>query len=288
MWNSGGHNYEAVSVDGDGNILFLMPRIGDQRLNAKFVYTIFDTSTDEWNDMVLMDMPIAYLYPYILVRKDLSINLVAQIGTYYEYLGLEDPSGNQMTTFLVNSLKLWNFKNLLSNEGITEQIILEIPVTDEDPRPQVQNSSAGDSYIDTLGYTHVLTWGHGGVDPNYNAAMMYYIYDGANKLIHEELLFTGHTYARFIESKSGNLYLITNKINTKLIEVFKANDDHKGFSAEPVFVQELTVAGASTYAGLSIASPRGGTPLEDYVDCVYPADSDPVATTWVYFRLQLE
>lgn len=42
--------------------------------------------------------------------------------------------------------------------------------------------------------------------------------------------------------------------------------------------------GMMEYSGLCIAASRGGTKLNDYIDCVYPCPSN----RWIYFRLYLK
>ncbi len=280
-------NYEAVSVDNDGNILYLSPSVNHVKDQARLIWTRFDVTDHTWSAAQPYYTDYTFLYPYILPKSDGSFNVVAEIGIPYSAIEVEAPDGY---TFLVNEMRMWSIPDWNSAAGVQQVWDYKIPFTEEQGYSQVQNASFGDSYVDSKGYTHTIMYVGRflGMDVA-PRGMVYVVFDQNNNLITQSRLFLGASSCRFAENKDGDLFLLRMANGSNIIELYAANSAHTQFDvSSPVFSKVLTEADGTpisqSYSGISVTSPRGGSATEDYVDCMFPSSN---TTEWRYFRLYL-
>ena len=291
-YSDGATNYEAVSVDADGNILVLVPYVNHTYGESRFIWTKFDVTTNQWSVAQQIKLDRCFLYPYILPQANGTFNVVAEIGIPYSAIEVEAPDGY---TFLVNEMRMWNIPAWNSSAGVTQNWTYNIPFTEEEGYSVVQNASMGDSYTDSMGYTHTIMCAtrYLGMDTP-PSAMVYCVFDQNNELISETTPFIGNFSCSFVEDSRGNLYLIKMESGSNRLELYAIDESHTKILTDiPLLSQKLYTENGTplvqTYSGISIASPRGGSTIEDYVDIIIPAmpSESGQPTTWQYMRLSL-
>ncbi len=84
-------------------------------------------------------------------------------------------------------------------------------------------------------------------------------------------------YCRIIQDTAGRFYLIT----PRALVPCDSTDGTKPGTPVPLDLK----GHEPEYSGIALAAPRGGTPLADAVDCVFPADKGKKV---VYIRVTLK
>ncbi len=235
----------------------------------------YRTAADgQWHSI---NIPTAmrYLYTVLLPNETGGLDIVGTSGVTWGDLGYTQPPS---TTFgYVNDrVHYWHTDNLAS------QPFKEVEVA-FNPQPAGSNAYvyifAYDAYRDTQGRVHIMYSMQG---PS----------TGQNIVGHHAILENGAIVkdvtlqnvwcpdtARIIQDTTGQFDLIT-KCGTS-IYVWPAD------SVDGTQLGSPTTLDVSQYppsSHLLLATPRGGSPVADYVDGVYPANNDGEL---VYFRIRL-
>lgn len=285
----GGHNYEGVSVDGDGNIIMAVAYVNnDKQYASKLTWLTLDTETDTWGEAHSSHVKWSELYIYALPKPDGTTSLVSNVAAGFTQMGYDAPLGLSFSWF---GITLWNIPDLEA-DAIDEIWRFDLPFSADYPDPLIINNYWGDAYVDTKGYTHVLLSAEHylGLDA-YPKQMRYVIFDENNEKILDRKLFDGGQSCRFVETPDGDLYILKMTNGTSKFEVYAVNEEHTNVASEtPIFVKSITNVSGDPYlsviSGITVTSVRGGNSLEHFVDVAFPIDEigNGIATDWITFR----
>ena len=215
-----------------------------------------------------------YCYTYVMPGADGSLSLVSTRDVKWETLGYLKPEGAFGYAF--NAIGLWHTPRLI------DEPLQSLLVREEPPSKgflDVLCSGQVDAYMDTEGRTHILYWLGGASAQGRSENRHAIVVDGC---VTRDVRLPGTMwqYYRVVQDTTGRFYLI--RATERNLVVYPATSDDGPQLGTPTW---LYLPGYNiVYSGQAIGAPRGGVPLADYVDGVFPSGE---GEKWVYFRIRL-
>lgn len=280
-WHDGDPSYSGASIAASGAV-YLLASQGGGEPGGLLQWASYDPSGRNWTDVMEIVTEQRYAYAYLLAEdRDGPLGIVAGRDVLWGVLG--DNPWFDPNDYAFNAISHWRSPNA-GIEPFVRIDIHEEPPTEDHSSPDTYANFNGDAYLDTEGRTHVVYRRRGattdGDDHLYHAVI-------ENDVIvrHARLDVRDNRGGAMIEDTLGTLYLLTYSQdggrNDKM-SVRTALDDIGTSWSEPV---EVDLGGSTIrYSGVTLAAPRTGSQLADYVDGAFPSGDD---NEWTHFRIRL-
>ena len=269
-WERTNWPYPSAGISPRGDLCLLASYLGKP---AKFEWACRSAHRGRWTFHVTR-MDYRYCYTYVMPAADGSLSLVSTRDVKWEALGYKKPEN--AFDYAFNAIGLWHTLHL-ADEPLQRLIVRE-----EAPDDRFLNvfcNAQADAYVDTARRTHILYWvqgpSTGGRKENRHAIV-------ENGCVARDVLLPGATwlYFRLVQDTTGRFYLI-GATDYYLLVYPATSEDGLEFGPRT----RLHLSGYRiVYSGQAIGAPRGGVPLADYVDGVFPSGE---GDRWVYYRVRL-
>ena len=221
-----------------------------------------------------------HCYEYVLDNRDGGITIAGMRDIFWDASEWDQRDDEFGAIF--DEVNFWTYKdNKLSDIRRVVKASQGKTIT----RPSVAINHAGDAYLDSEGYLHIMYYIYG-AETQGRAWQEYAVYmDGAE--VQKEALFErSHYSVSFIEDTAGQRYLLALSTNLRDLSIFHVNMVGGTFEvtlSKTIRIPNINSEGGS-FAGISLTAPRSGSTPADYVDVIYPHANQ---LGWNYFRLQL-
>ena len=283
-WHEGDPAYSAVGISRQGTIyLFASDGAGGSRPDGLFQWARYVRDERRWSDLFEVTMDYRYTYGYVLPGDGGDLHVVANRDVVWSALG-HDP-GLDPGTYAFNAIGYWHSGDS-EVEELTRTIVHEESPTEAYPAPDTFNNYKGDAYRDAAGRTHVVYLLRGATTGG-EEQLWHAIIEAGEVTYNARLDVDGGRGGVLTEDSRGRLYLLTYAMDGSpedTMAVYAAADERGTRWEAPVRIQ---LGGyIIRYSGVTIAAPRGGTGLADYVDGAFPAGDDN-DNEWVHFRIRL-
>ncbi len=271
-WERSFWPYNAAGIDADGDTVLLQS--GGEK-PGEFRWARRSARAGRWQFGVT-PLDYRHCYAYVLPGPRGRLTVVATRDVRWETLDYAKPAG--AFGYVFNAFGCWRWDDAARPRAETPR------VREEPPTPQFPSvfcDAQADAYEDTRGRLHILYWVAG--PSTQGVEELHHLLLERGRITHDVRLpsTVGH-YCRLVQDRRGRFFLIGADDNGAQLLVTPALSED-GFTLGRTFPLDLGRYHV-TYSGLALAVPRGGTPLSDTVDGVFPA-ADGAA--WVYFRLRL-
>jgi len=269
-WKQSDFPYAATATNARGDQFILA---SDESLAPSALYIAYRTAADgQWHSITL-PTDLRYSYVELLPDNNGGLTMVASDDVEWSTLGWNQPPG--AFTYVWDRINYWHTDNLLS------QSFQQLQVASY-PQPAGTNGYVNvfnqDAYLDTQGRTHILysvqTPSTGQQIVGHHAIVQ------NGSVVNDVTLANGYcpNETRMIQDTTGQFYVLSHCGSTLYVW---AGDSVDGTQlGAPV---SLDVSAYPVDSWFWLATPRGGSPIADYVDGVYSANND---TQLIYFRVR--
>jgi hypothetical protein len=260
--------YNAAGVGSDGTICVLQ---SNSSLKPGFLLWACRSASDGSWEFRQTSLPYRYCYA-IMFPKKTQLTLVAVRDVTWSALGYAKPAGAIDYSF--TEVRAFATPDYRSTPLASSLVREELP-TAAYPAPNVHHV---DAYMDSKGRLHVIYMlvGQGtlGMKQTRHAMLV------DDKVVADvELPMDG--FWRITQDTTGGFWALYGSGSRFVV--------YRGISEDGLTLgapTELDIGGEQVrYAGMAIAAPRTGVPLDDVVDGVFP--SGRLGERWVYFRVRL-
>ena len=223
-----------------------------------------------------------HCYTYMFPESGGRLSFTSTRDVLWATMGYQKPPG-WPHDYVFNRTGYWSTPNVETNATTELQVAESIP-SSEYPAVETRNTCV-DSYIDDRGRTHVLYVFRGPETLGEQYIRHSIVENGA---VTKTVQLSGQIrpffqmpsspaqFCRLIQDTAGRFYMIGTTA------VIPCDSDDGTMPGEPM---PMDLSGYIVeYSGISIAAPRGGTPLTDFVDGVFPTGG---GTQVVYVRIRL-
>ena len=270
-WIETWYGYPGAGIDLNGNIVVLeisgLAGFGE----SGFLWSYFSSSDLQWHGGST-DTEFTQAYHFIFPAANGGFTLINTVDTPWENMGLCKPPW-WWHACVFNYFTQWDkagFSSALNGFKVREAFQVEC---------EYVNSMAMESYKDLSGRTHSIYQYASNETGGTNQLRHAVVENGqvvADAALPSEL---GGTSARIIQDAGGRFYVIGNG------SIYPAESEDGTILGEPV---ALDFQGHNVQV-LYLAVPRGGVPVEDYIDGVFmeSANTGPNDGKWYYFRIRI-
>ncbi len=284
-WHEGNPAYSAVGISADG-VIYLMASNGGGGASpgGLFQWAKYTPENGQWSDVFELQMDYRYAYAYLFPGHGDGLDVVANRDVLWTVLGQVPKDGTSAYAF--NAIGYWHADGSSADE-FKRIIVHEEAPTETHPQPDTFNNYKGDAYRDALGRVHVVYVlrgaGTGGEEQLWHA-----IIEDEEVIHNGRLPVAGGRGGVLSQDTQGRLYLLTYAMNgspNDSLAVYAAEDETGTLWSAPV---HISLGGRVVrYSGITLATPRGGTQLTDFIDGAFPAGDNYNSPEWVHFRLRL-
>jgi len=221
-----------------------------------------------------------HCYNYILDNGDGGITIAGMRDIFWDASEWDQRDDEFGAIF--DEINFWTYKdNKLSDIHRVAKASQGKSIT----RPSVAINHAGDAFLDSRGYLHIMYYIYG-AETQGRAWQEYAVYKDGVEIQKENQFEQAHYSVRFIEDTAGQLYLLALSTNLRDLHLFTVDEVNGKFemTLSKVIPLENVNSDGGSFAGMSLTAPRSGSVRADFVDVIYP-HADQLG--WNYFRLQL-
>jgi hypothetical protein len=263
--NSQGYWGAGTNAAGD---MVIMQTENDQPYN--FWWATLNPSTSQWTFHTATP-PSGYSYVFVLPGAS-DISVVGMRDVHWSTLGL--PAGGTFD-YVFNELHLFHIASF------ADSTMTDYSLKEEQPGSNAPNEILYtlDSYLDTQNRLHILYW-----DANDQSDHVALVQN--NALTKDVAIKLASPWkARMIQDTTGRFYILS--IDNSTLDVYPGSAaDTDGTQYDAAVALNLTNAGCNDdwdfCLPITLANPRSGVPLANYVDGIYGKGTDVY-----YFRVQL-
>ncbi|MFC1574366.1 FlgD immunoglobulin-like domain containing protein, partial [Candidatus Latescibacterota bacterium] len=261
--------YYAAGISENGDIC--VTNSGGNESQGQFRWSFYQKDTDKWTFHYTRN-DYRYCYSYIFPLPGGKLSIVSNRDEPWSRLGYESPDG--AFGYVFNAIRYWH------TDDIKDQPLEEYGYIVEEPTEEHLSVQCymgyHNAYLDTKGRMHIV-YHVAGPSTEGRRVLKHTVYSPeGTQLYNGDLPEVAGGYCDIFEDDRGQFYLLS---STGLL--FPAGTDGISYGS-PV---ELDFGDNNVeYAGLTLATPRSGTPLGDVIDGVYSTKS---GTGVVYFRINL-
>ena len=281
-WVTSNWPYNAAGISERGDLVLVQ---SDGEAPGAFIWGYRPAGAAAW---ITGKVNVAqrHCYTYVLPGPDGRLAFSSTRDVLARTMGYDKTATSHSLGYVFNRLGIWETGDV-ARMPLGEVQLDETVPTAEFPEVWACGVS-GDTYRDTRGRLHVLYFFRG-PETQDRLCLRHTIIENGKKIktvtLPESLnrCFSvpggpaSWLFSRIIQDTTGRFYLI----GTTAIVPIGATDGTELGAPVP-----LDLGGhALEYSGLSIAAPRGGTPLADFVDAVFPSDQ---GKSVVYVRIQIK
>lgn len=261
--------YSGCTINDNGDIIFFETA---QDRPGYFLWDYYNASTKQWH-FHSVQMDYRYTYAFFFLNDNNSLSIAAMRDTLRHELGYPDSSD---FNYIFNEIRYFHIDDV-NNPTMTSTLVTQVqPRNDTD----YDVTYITDSYIDTVGRTHIL----------YNN-----LYDGAHHAIMQngrlikdvKLNISSSTKMRIVQDTEGHFYIISLDDSGNSINVYPGTaEDTDGTRLAPAVRLDISkYPGCSDYDFCQLPTftvPRGGNVLSNYLDGTYGNYNKEI-----YFRISL-
>lgn len=266
-WNQSNWPYAAAGISLGGD-LCLLQSSGEKP--GQFLWTYRRVTEARWH-FQQTPLDYRYCYTYVLPGTEGQLSFVSTRDVLWQTLNLKRPE--QAFNYVFNAIKYWHSSDTLQ-APLTELRINEARPTAT--YPDVLCNAQLDAYVDTQWRTHVL-YTYRGDQTQGKQTVRHAVLEAGQVIKDVALPEQGGSFWRIIQDTKGRFYLLASQGL-----VFAATSEDGTALGAPV-VMDLH-GYAVEYSGITLAAPRCGVPLADWVDAAFPSGHEK---QWIYFRLRL-
>jgi hypothetical protein len=261
-----GSAYNASGIDSAGNICVVASSGGPP---SRFNWSCLRRDENQWRGGNLI-LDYRYCYSYVFPQPDGSLELVSTRDVLWKELGYKWPPGrfefvyNKFTFWSMDDFRTGEFKEVYSQEVLpTEQY------------PYVSLNAEYESYLDTSGNMHIFYTEDGERTAGWGQYLQVVVSPLGELLAASRLPDEFENFNRLIEDTKGNFFVLSSAGY-----LLPAGADGITY-ATPITIDLQSYKVVNP--GIAVASPRGGTPISDTVDAIFPDGEG----RWVYFQFPL-
>lgn len=280
-WSTSNWPYNAAGISAHGDLALVQ---SEGEVPGLFLWGYRPAGAATW---VTGKTSVAqrHCYTYVLSGPDGQLAFCSTRDVLAKAMGYDKTATSHSLGYVFNRLGVWETSNLAKAPPGELQIDETVP-TAEFPEVWACGSS-GDTYRDTWGRLHVLYFFRGpetrgrvclrhAIVENGKLARTVTLPESLNRCFTVAPELADWLFCRIIQDAAGRFYLI----GTTAIIPADADDGTRLGEPVPLALKDFKVE----YSGIALAAPRGGTPLADVVDAVFPTDQ---GKTVVYVRMRL-
>lgn len=284
-WGRTDWPYNAAGISARGD-LALVQTVGAE-VPGNFIWGYCPAGETKWTTGTT-GTKTRHLYSYVFPEPGGRLTFTATRGVKTELMGYDKAATTHSLGYVYNHIAMW------STEDVASKPTAELAIDESLPTPEFPLvwacGTCVDSYLDTQGRMHVLYF-FVGPETKGKYCIRHAIVE-KGRIVKTVTLppeldacFTAGSpaggkanpsYCRMIQDTTGRFYLI----GTTAIIPAGAEDGTQLGEPVPLDLKGHTVE----YSGMGLAAPRGGTPLADFVDGVFPSAAGKQV---VYVRIRL-
>lgn len=267
--------YSSGGVNAKGDIVFYQTNADKP---GTFLWTYYSPATQRWQ-FHITTTDLRYTYAFFFPGNNNDLTITAMRDVKRSLLGYPQPDDN--FPWIFNEIKYFYIGDVNNPDVTLKQLV----VTQAAPRNDTDHDITYllDSYIDTIGRTHILY--NNLYDPQ-DTLHHAIIQDG--KLIKDVRLTVSSGFkARITQDTLGHFYIITMDDSGNTINVYpgSSSDTDGTHLIQPTRLNIERYPGCSDYDFChepTFTVPRSGNALSDYIDGTYGN-----YTKEIYFRIAL-
>jgi len=283
-WIKNNWPYAAAGISTHGD-LALMQSVTDDA-PGRFIWGYLPAGSNRWQTGKTSTTH-RHCYSYVLAGTGGRLSFTSTRDVLSRTMGYEKSSTTHSLGYVFNRVGYW------ATDDVFQKPMIELQVDESIPSkafPEVWAcGTCVDTCVDSRGRTHVLYYflgpeTHGrqvirhAIIEKGRIAKMVELPDeiGEHFIEFRERSKRRPTYCRLLQDSTGRFYLLGTTA------VIPADSEDGTVLGNPVL---LDLKGYKVeYSGIAVSAPRGGTPVADVVDCVFPANGGRQV---VSFRLRL-
>jgi len=274
---NGGNNfgYIAAAIDTVRGRIYAVYSGGDAP--GYFAWLAFDLTSMKWMPTATVaKLGYRHCYNYCFAggRGGMVILSERDITTAAAGLAQAFADNKVQAKYVWDELRLFYINDLASPEYTAVDV--EKAVYDIQARlyPTVQNNYQGDAYIDASGNLHVL-YASSNNNGKAGTFLRHAVFNARQTCIYNDLLeFQGGYMMRMAQSTGGVHYIIAMPYKEAArVQIWRATDT-AGLHYRLFKEHQFPTGAAPTYAGLAVSCPRGGSPQNNVIDCLFPVNHD--------------
>lgn len=280
-WVTSNWPYNAAGISERGDLTLVQSEEGE--VPGAFIWGYRPASAATW---IAGKVSAAqrHCYTYVLPGPDGRLTFCCTRDVLAKSMGYDKAATSHSLGYVFNRVGIWETPDA-ARTTFGELQVDETAPTTEFPEVWASGTSC-DTYRDTRGRLHVLYFFRG-PETQGRLCLRHAIIENGKKIktvtLPESLnrCFSApggpasRLFSRIIQDTAGRFYLI----GTTAIVPAGATDGTELGAPVPLDLRGHAVE----YSGMALAAPRGGTPLADVVDAVFPSDQ---GKSVVYVRIQ--
>jgi hypothetical protein len=278
--------YGAAGISAKGDLALVQSTT--EEVPGRFIWGCRPAGADRWQTGATA-VKQRHCYTYVFPEPGGRLAFTSTRDVLTKDMGYDKSATGHSLGYVFNRVGLWTTDDVLKKPTAELQIDESVP-TKEFPEVAACGTCV-DSYLDTKGRMHVLYY-FLGADTKGQQRIRHAVVENGRILKTVQLpaetnaCFAGPgdkagakpTFCRMIQDAAGRFYLLG---TTAIIPAAADSEDGTALGRPvPLDLKGYPVE----YSGIAVAAPRGGTPLADAIDCVFPTAAGKKV---VYCRIRL-
>ena len=273
QWYLSDWPYGSAGTNENGDTVVLQSVDKNSPQSDDFRWSYYSAAEKKWYSHYLeLSAEKRHCYTFLFPCGDGAVRWVSNRGVKWSEVGLCYPKGR--FAYVFDSVGYWNIQDAKKKSAPE---YLKIKQALQADCEWLYCSALGDAYVDTRGRMHILYKYQCDETQDQRTYRHAVVAEGRVVKDVEHAREIGELQ-RIIQDTKGRFYVISSRAKA----IYPALCEDGTILGEPVPLDLGSYE--AEYSGISLAVPRCGVRLADYVDCVFPSGG---YKQWVYCRIRL-